>query len=138
MPIFKSKFNFFEILKANMIKHSKMVMTIYFFSRYFDFKGPKSCKYYMWTWTLTSNRLVFWPCSHLKIVHDFHFDLYLKLHLYLYLDFDIYVKMDFDINLNVNKTRGLQLRPFFHCKLEQQLYSEGSEGLLSEILNYFR
>merc|ERR1712243_183624 len=31
MPIFKPKFNFFEILKANMVKHPKMVMTIYFF-----------------------------------------------------------------------------------------------------------
>ena len=42
MPIFKSKFNFFEIFKANMAKHPERVMTIYFFSRYFDYKGPKS------------------------------------------------------------------------------------------------
>ena len=28
MPIFKSKFNFFEILKANMVKHPERVMTI--------------------------------------------------------------------------------------------------------------
>merc|ERR1711954_632284 len=41
MPIFKSKFNFFKILKANMVKHPKRVMTIYFFSRYLDFQGPK-------------------------------------------------------------------------------------------------
>ena len=28
MPIFKPKLNFFEILKANMVKHPEMVMTI--------------------------------------------------------------------------------------------------------------
>ena len=28
MPIFKPKFNFFEILKANMVKHPDRVMTI--------------------------------------------------------------------------------------------------------------
>ena len=28
MPIFKSKFNFFEILKANMVKHPERVMAI--------------------------------------------------------------------------------------------------------------
>ena len=28
MPIFKSKFNFFEILKANMVKNPERVMTI--------------------------------------------------------------------------------------------------------------
>ena len=41
IPIFKSKFNFFEILKANMVKHPERVITIYFFSRYFDFEGLK-------------------------------------------------------------------------------------------------
>ena len=29
MPIFKSKFNFFEVLKANMVKHPERVITIY-------------------------------------------------------------------------------------------------------------
>ena len=42
MPIFKLNFSFLEILKANMVEHPERVMTIYFFSRYFDFKGPKS------------------------------------------------------------------------------------------------
>ena len=42
MPIFKPKFNFFEIWKANMVKHPERVMTIYFFSRYFDFKGQNN------------------------------------------------------------------------------------------------
>ena len=42
MPSFKPKFNFFEILEANMVKHPEMVMTIYFFPRYFDFEGLKS------------------------------------------------------------------------------------------------
>ena len=42
MPIYKPKFNFFEILKANMVKHPEKVMTIKFFLRYFDFKQPKS------------------------------------------------------------------------------------------------
>ena len=31
MPIFKPQFNFFEILKANMVKYHERVMTIYFF-----------------------------------------------------------------------------------------------------------
>jgi len=29
-------------LKANMVKHPERVMTIKIFSRYLDFKGPKS------------------------------------------------------------------------------------------------
>ena len=31
MPIFKPKLNFFEILKANRVKHPERVMTVYFF-----------------------------------------------------------------------------------------------------------
>ena len=31
MPIFKPPFHFFEIFKANIVKHLERVMTIYFF-----------------------------------------------------------------------------------------------------------
>ena len=41
-PFLKPIFNFFEFLKANMVKNPERVMTIYFLSRYFYFKGPKS------------------------------------------------------------------------------------------------
>ena len=42
MPMFKPKFNFLKILKAILVKNPKRVMTISFFSRYFDFIEPKS------------------------------------------------------------------------------------------------
>ena len=42
MPIFKLKFDFFEILKANMVKHPEMVMTIYFFPDILILRGQKN------------------------------------------------------------------------------------------------
>ena len=42
MPIFKSKFNFFEILKANMVKYPERVMTIYFFRDILILRGQKN------------------------------------------------------------------------------------------------
>ena len=46
MPIFKPKFKFFEILKVNLVKHPKRVMTIKFIFQIFLFSGAKVIKKY--------------------------------------------------------------------------------------------